>query len=53
MTFQVLTAALAGASADAVWATWIVLCLASTAYVAYDAFTGNPELTVMKWGWVL
>jgi hypothetical protein len=53
MTFPVLIAALAGASADAVWATWIVLCLASTAYVAFDAFTRNPELTVMKWGWVL
>jgi hypothetical protein len=23
------------------------------AYVAWDAFTNNPEMTVMKWGWVL
>jgi hypothetical protein len=53
MAFPVLTAVLDGATADAVWATWIVLCLASTAYVAFDAFTRNPELTVMKWGWVL
>jgi len=22
-------------------------------YLAYDAFTQNPELTVMKWGWIL
>ena len=32
---------------------WFALVLASAAYVAYDAFTKNPELTVMKWGWVL
>src|SRR6267143_6735351 len=38
---------------DAVVLVWIVLTLASTAYVAWDAFTNNPELTVMKWGWVL
>lgn len=38
---------------DVVVLLWIVLTLASTAYVAWDAFTNNPELTVMKWGWVL
>jgi hypothetical protein len=38
---------------DAVVLIWIVLTLASTVYVAWDAFTNNPELTVMKWGWVL
>ena len=38
---------------DVVAIVWIVLNLASTAYVAWDAFTNNPELTVMKWGWVL
>jgi hypothetical protein len=38
---------------DGVVLIWIVLTLASTAYVAWDAFTNNPELTVMKWGWVL
>jgi hypothetical protein len=27
--------------------------LVSTLYVAFDAFTKNPELRVMKWGWVL
>ncbi len=32
---------------------WIVLAGLSAAYVAFDAFTRNPELTVMKWGWVL
>jgi Domain of unknown function (DUF4396) len=45
--------ALGGTTADAIWATWIVLAVASAGYVAYDAFTQNPELTVMKWGWVL
>jgi hypothetical protein len=24
-----------------------------TAYVAYDQFAGNPEPTVMKWGFIL
>lgn len=36
-----------------VWA-WLALCLASTAYVAWDNFgRGNPETAVMRWGWVL
>jgi uncharacterized protein DUF4396 len=38
---------------DVVVIVWIALTLASTAYVAWDAGTNNPELTVMKWGWVL
>jgi hypothetical protein len=38
---------------DVVVLIWIVLTLASTADVAWDAFANNPELTVMKWGWVL
>ena len=38
---------------DVVAIGWIVLTLGATAYVAWDAFTNNPELTVMKWGWVL
>jgi Domain of unknown function (DUF4396) len=48
-----LLGALGGTTADAIWATWLVLAVASAGYVAYDAFTQNPELTVMKWGWVL
>lgn len=48
-----LTAALGGTTADAIWATWLILCVLSALWVAYDAFTRNPELTVMKWGWVL
>lgn len=35
-----------------VWA-WLILALLSTMYVAWDAFTRNPELKVMRWGWVL
>ncbi len=38
---------------DVVVLFWIALTLGATAYVAWDAFTNNPELTVMKWGWVL
>jgi hypothetical protein len=45
--------ALGGRTADAVWIAWFVLVLLSAAYVAHDAVTRNPELTVMKWGWVL
>jgi Domain of unknown function (DUF4396) len=48
-----LAAALGGTAADAIWTTWIILSVVSAGYVAYDAFTRNPELTVMKWGWVL
>ena len=32
---------------------WFVLAVASTAYVAADQFRGNPEPTVMKWGFIL
>ncbi|ARP71312.1 DUF4396 domain-containing protein [Streptomyces pluripotens] len=42
-----------GSTADALMYFWFFLVALSTAYVAYDAFTKNPELTVMKWGWVL
>jgi hypothetical protein len=38
---------------DVVLLGWFALVFASTAYVAWDAFTKNPEMTVMKWGWVL
>lgn len=26
---------------------------ASVVYVAWDAFTNNLEMAVMKWGWIL
>src|SRR3954464_9346699 len=32
---------------------WLVVALLSTAYVAWDQFSGNPEPVVMKWGFVL
>jgi hypothetical protein len=38
---------------DVVLVVWFALTLVSVAYVAYDAFTKNPEMTVMKWGWIL
>ncbi|MEV7615746.1 DUF4396 domain-containing protein [Streptomyces sp. NPDC089799] len=42
-----------GTTAEALMYAWFALALLSTGYVAYDAYTKNPELTVMKWGWVL
>lgn len=38
---------------DAALLVWFTLTVPSVAYVAWDAWTRNPELTVMKWGWVL
>lgn len=32
---------------------WIVIAGLSTAYVAWDQFTNNPEPVVMKWGFIL
>lgn len=32
---------------------WLLVALCSAAYVAFDQFRGNPEATVMKWGFVL
>ncbi|MFE9259219.1 DUF4396 domain-containing protein [Streptomyces sp. NPDC006879] len=44
---------ISGTAADVLMYAWFFLVVLSTVYVAYDAFTKNPELTVMKWGWVL
>lgn len=38
---------------DAILLVWFTTTAVSVIYVAYDAFTNNPEMTVMKWGWVL
>jgi hypothetical protein len=38
---------------DVVLLAWFMGTVVSVAYVAFDAFTKNPEMTVMKWGWVL
>jgi hypothetical protein len=38
---------------NAALVVWFILTGISVAYVAWDAFTRNPELTVMKYGWVL
>lgn len=32
---------------------WFSLTAIAVIYVAWDALTRNPELTVMKWGWIL
>jgi len=38
---------------DPLLIAWFVATALSVAYVAWDAFTRNPELKVMKWGWLL
>src|SRR6266498_434147 len=38
---------------DVILLIWFTLTIVPVAYVAWDAFTNNPEMTVMKWGWVL
>ena len=38
---------------DVALLVWFALTAVSVAYVAWDAWRNNPELTVMKWGWVL
>src|SRR5688572_20621147 len=39
---------------DVVLLGWFAVTLVSVAYVVYDAFVrGNPDVAVMKWGWVL
>ena len=38
---------------DVILLGWFALTILSVIYVAWDAFTNNPEMTIMKWGWVL
>lgn len=38
---------------NVILAVWFILVGISVAYVAWDAFRNNPEMTVMKWGWIL
>lgn len=38
---------------DVVLLGWFFLTFLSVAYVALDCVTNNPEMGVMKWGWVL
>ena len=38
---------------DLVLLGWFTLTAVSVVYVAWDAYRNNPELTIMKWGWVL
>jgi hypothetical protein len=38
---------------DIVLIGWFVITAMSVAYVSWDAYRNNPELTVMKWGWIL
>ncbi|BAY59459.1 hypothetical protein NIES2135_63360 (plasmid) [Leptolyngbya boryana NIES-2135] len=38
---------------DQVLLVWFSLSAIAVIYVAWDALTRNPELTIMKWGWIL
>lgn len=38
---------------DALLLVWFAAVLISVLYVAWDAFTYNPEMKVMKYGWIL
>jgi hypothetical protein len=38
---------------DVILLGWFALTAASVVYVAWDAQRNNPELKVMKWGWIL
>lgn len=38
--------------ATLIW-VWFILTAASTALIAFDLFTRTPEMSVMKWGWLL
>ena len=38
---------------DVIMLVWLALTAISVAYVIWDSFTNNPELKVMKWGWIL
>lgn len=38
---------------DIILYIWFALVAVSVIYVAWDAFRHNPEMTVMKWGWLL
>ena len=38
---------------DAILLVWFALTAISVIYVAYDAFTNNPEMKIMRIGWVL
>lgn len=38
---------------DMILVAWFAMTLLSVAYVAWDAFANNPEMPVMRWGWLL
>lgn len=38
---------------DVFMLVWLFLTAISVVYVTWDSFTNNPELKVMKWGWIL
>ena len=43
----------AGFTIDIALSVWFALVFLSVTFVAWDAFTRNPELLVMRYGWVL
>lgn len=48
-----MTSGVSSGMIDAVLIVWFLLTALSAIYVAWDAWTNNPELGVMKVGWFL
>jgi hypothetical protein len=48
-----MTPVTSGSIIDTVLLIWFVLTALSVLYVAYDAYRNNPELKVMRVGWIL
>lgn len=53
MTNAFTTTISSSTSINGVLVVWFILSILSVVYVAYDAFTNNPELKVMRWGWIV
>ncbi len=48
-----MTSNATGSIIDTALVVWFILTALSVVYVAYDAYRNNPELKVMRWGWIL
>jgi len=38
---------------DVILVVWFAATVVSVAFVVFDAIRNNPEMKVMRWGWVL
>ena len=53
MSGMTMPPATGSAIVDGALVIWFALTALSIAYVAWDVVTANPEMAVMKWGWML